>query len=313
MIRSLSGHTHNVLNRVEARIETTATLHATEIAESEREEIIQWIYQSTVNHDNFQRDYSAVAQDGTGQAFLSSDAFRRWAEGTCATIVCPGLPGAGKTIMASIVKSHLDEKAPDSSHLTAVLYFNYKRHLEDHEDDKLLLAVLAQFLSQSQEVPDLLQSKFRRKDSIPVGDITSVLESLIRSSPCSFLIMDALDEFYDDEGARSRFLRLIQRLQTVGNLKIMMTARPHLSDDPAIYSWSDATTVQITASDDDLHTYLDHRICGFPHLPDDFDLRLSIADRIVEASSGMSVSRLYPKNSPALANDCMMFPHLVSS
>lgn len=308
----MSGHTHNVLNRVEARIETTATLHATEIAESEREEIIQWIYQSSVNHDNFQRDYSAVAQDGTGQAFLSSDAFRRWVEGTCATIVCPGLPGAGKTITASIVKSHLDEKAPDSSHLTAVLYFNYKRHLEDHKDDKLLLAVLAQFLSQSEKVPDLIRSTFKRKDQIRVEDIISVLESLVRSSPRSFLIMDALDEFYDDEGARSRFLRLIQRVQGAGSLGVMMTARPHLIDDPAICTWSDAT-VQITASDDDLHTYLDHRICSFPHLPDDFDFRLSVADRIVEASAGMSVSRLYPKTSPALANDCMVFLHLVSS
>lgn len=289
----MSGHTHNVLNRVEARIETTATLHATKIAESEKEEIIQWIYQSTVNHDNFQRDYTAVAQDGTGQAFLSSDAFRQWVEGTCATIVCPGLPGAGKTIMASIVKSHLDGKTPDSSYLTAVLYFNYKRHLEDHKNDKLLLAVLAQFLSQSEKVPDLIRSTFKKKDPIRVDDVISVLESLVRSSPRSFLIMDALDEFYDDEGARSRFLRLIQRVQGAGNLRVMMTARPHLIDDPAICNWSDAT-VQITASDDDLHTYLDHRICGFPHLPDDFDLRLSIADRIVEASAGMSVSRLYP-------------------
>lgn len=295
MTRSLSGHTHNVLKRVEARIETTATLHATEIAESEREEIIQWIYQSTVNHDNFQRDYGSVAQDGTGQAFLSSDAFRGWVEGTCATIVCPGLPGAGKTIMASIVKSHLDEKSPDRSRLTAVLYFNYKRHLEDHKDDKLLLAVLAQFLSQSEKVPDLIRCIFKKKVPIRVDDVISVLESLVRSSPRSFLIMDSLDEFYDDEGARSRFLRLIKRVQGAGNLRVMMTARPHLIDDPAICNWSDAT-VPITASNDDLHTYLDHRICSFPHLPDEFDLRLSIADRIVEASAGMSVSRLYPKS-----------------
>lgn len=286
--RSLSGHTHEVLNRVEARIETTATLQATEKAESKKEEIIEWIYQSTVNHDNFQRDYNAAAQDGTGQAFLSSDTFRRWLEGTCTTIFCPGLPGAGKTVMASIVKSYLDEKTMGSNDLSAVLYFNYKRHLEDHGHQTLLLAVLAQFLSWSEKVPDHLQRMYNKKprDPLRMDDIISILESLVQSSQKSFLIMDALDEYYDDDGARSRFLHLIQRLQASGNLRIMMTARPHLSDDPALSKWSDAT-VQITASDDDLHTYLDHKICGFPYLPDDFDLRLSIADRIVEASAGM--------------------------
>lgn len=286
MLRSLSGHTYEVVNRVEARIETTATLQATEKAESDKEAIIEWIYQSTVNHDNFQRDYKAAAQDGTGQAFLSSDTFRRWLEGTYATIFCPGLPGAGKTIMASILKVHLDEKTMDSNDPTAVLYFNYKRHMEDHSHQILLLAVLAQFLSRSDKVPDRLRNMFMKKDPLLMDDIMSILESLVQSSCRSFLILDALDEFYDDDGARSRFLHLIQRLQASGNLSIMMTARPHLNDDALISKWSDAT-IQITASDDDLHTYLDDKICGFPYLPDDFDLRLSIADRIVEASAGM--------------------------
>lgn len=251
-----------------------------------------------MNHDNFQQDYNASAQDGTGQAFLSSDTFRQWLEGACATLFCPGLPGAGKTVMASIVKSHLDKKTINSNHPTAVLYFNYKRHLEDHSHQTLLLAVLAQFLSSSEKVPDRLRKMFlNNKEALRMDDIISILEYLVQSSPRSFLIMDALDEFYDDDGARSRFLHLIQRLQASGDLRIVMTARPHLIDDPVVRKWSDAT-IQITATDDDLHTYLDDKICGFRYLPDDFDLRLSIADRIVEASAGMLVSRLWPTNMP---------------
>lgn len=71
-----------------------------------------------------------------------------------------------------------------------------------------------------------------------------------------------------------------------------MTARPHLTDDPVVSKWSDAT-IQITATDDDLHTYLDDKICGFRYLLDDFDLRLSIADRIVEASAGIFLLAVY--------------------
>lgn len=290
------------MNRVEARIQTNVTLQAAEKAESDREAVIRWIYRSTVNHDNFQRDYNAAAEDGTGQAFLSSDTFRGWLEGTYATIFCPGPPGAGKTVMTSIVKSHLDKTTMDSNPPRAVLYFNYKRHREDHGHQTLLLAVLAQFLSWSGRVPDRLQSMHNKERTalkvLDRDDILSILESLIQSSERSFLIMDALDEFCDDDGARSQFLHLIKRLQASGNLRIMMTTRPHLTDDPAISKWPDAT-IQITASDDDLHTYLDHKICGFRcYLPDDFDLRLNIADRIVEASAGMSVPRLCPTNVP---------------
>lgn len=208
--------------------------------------------------------------------------------------LCPGLPGAGKTVMASIVKFHLDERMMDSNHPTAVLYFNYKRHLEDHDHRALLLAVLAQFLFRSEKVPDHLQKMFDRRPREPLrmNDTISVLESLVQSSQKSFLIMDALDEFYDDDGARSRFLHLIQRLQASGNLSIMMTARPHLTDDPAISKWSNAT-IQIKASDDDLHTYLDDKICGFPYLPEDFELRVSIADRIDCGSLGWNVSAYF--------------------
>lgn len=286
MPSSLSGHTHEVLNKVEARIKTTASLQATEKAQSDKEKVIKWIYQSAVNHEHFQRDYNAAAQDGTGQAFLSSDKFQRWLEGPCATIFCPGLPGAGKTVMASIVKSHLDDKMMGSNHPTAVLYFNYKRHLEDHTHQTLLLAILAQFLSRRDKVPDRLWESCKRNVLPHMDDIISILESLVQSSHRSFLIMDALDEFYDDDGARTRFLHLIQRIQASGSLRIMMTARPHLTDDLAISKWPDAT-IEITATADDLHTYLDHKICGIPYLPDDFDFRQSIADRIVEASAGM--------------------------
>ncbi|KAL1872066.1 hypothetical protein Daus18300_004435 [Diaporthe australafricana] len=192
---------------VEAHVETIASLGATETEQQEKVKILDWVQKSAVNYELMQRDYSAAAQEGTGQVFLTSETFRG----------------------------------------------------EDHDHRKLLFAILSQFLSRSGHMSKLVKDMFDNRAKTPpkVEDVMSVLEDFIRSSRCSFLLLDALDEFYNDDGARSRFLNLIRRLQDAGDLRVMMTARPHLSDDPAI--WSDAT-IQIVASDTDLHSYLDQKI-----------------------------------------------------
>lgn len=274
------------MDSVETHVETIASLGATEKEQQEKAEILDWIQKSAVNYELMQRDYSAAAQEGTGQVFLTSETFRGWLDGTRSTIYCPGLPGVGKTVMVSTVKDHLDAKVVQSNHHSAVLFFNYKRHREDHGHRKLLFSILSQFMTRSDHVSELLKNMFTEREKKPpqVENVMSVLVDLIGSSRCSSLLLDALDEFHNDDGARSKFLNLIRRLQDAGDLKVMMTARPQLSDDPAI--WSDAT-VQIEASDTDLHSYLDQKICNFPHLPEDYDLRQRIADRIVQASAGM--------------------------
>jgi hypothetical protein len=54
-----------------------------------------------------QSDIISKRQDGTGLWLLNSKEYKMWIDGRVPTLFCPGIPGAGKTIMSSIVVDHL--------------------------------------------------------------------------------------------------------------------------------------------------------------------------------------------------------------
>jgi hypothetical protein len=66
-----------------------------------KHELLQWI--CPVDYHVQHRDFSDRHQPGTGQWFLQDIKFQEWNRSKDGTLFCPGIPGAGKTIMASVV------------------------------------------------------------------------------------------------------------------------------------------------------------------------------------------------------------------
>jgi hypothetical protein len=50
-------------------------------------------------------------QEGTEQWFLDPPKFKRWLQGSDKALFCPGIPGAGKTMMAAITIDYLCKTA----------------------------------------------------------------------------------------------------------------------------------------------------------------------------------------------------------
>jgi hypothetical protein len=66
---------------------------------------MQWL--SLTDFPTQQHDITSRKQDGTGQWVLDSAEFKKWLDGPDKTLFCPGIPGAGKTMMAAIAIDHL--------------------------------------------------------------------------------------------------------------------------------------------------------------------------------------------------------------
>jgi hypothetical protein len=62
--------------------------------------IIEWL--SPTDFPSQQHDINSRRQTGTGQWFLETTEFKKWLDGSDKTLFCPGIPGAGKTMMAAI-------------------------------------------------------------------------------------------------------------------------------------------------------------------------------------------------------------------
>ncbi|KAJ4354490.1 uncharacterized protein N0V89_006227 [Didymosphaeria variabile] len=81
-----------------------------------REKVLDWL--STVDYHAQQRDAICQRQEGTGQWLLTSKEYKSWLETPGSTLFCPGMPGAGKTIMCAIMIEALHKLAaadPDNS------------------------------------------------------------------------------------------------------------------------------------------------------------------------------------------------------
>jgi hypothetical protein len=63
-------------------------------------EVLDWL---TPENYGQHSDISKRRQPGTGQWFLNSSEYRAWLELVEMTIFCPGIPGAGKTILTATV------------------------------------------------------------------------------------------------------------------------------------------------------------------------------------------------------------------
>ena len=111
---------------------------------------LDWL--SSTNFPAQQNDIYKDCQEGTGQWLLESDEYTKWVDGMEPTLFCPGIPGAGKTFLTSIVIHNLHERFDgDPEMVVACLYLNYKRHAEQ-TIESLLAGLLKQLI---QERPEL--------------------------------------------------------------------------------------------------------------------------------------------------------------
>jgi hypothetical protein len=93
-----------------------------------------------------QSDFISWRQEGTGQWLLNSDEFQAWINQRGQTLFCPGIPGAGKTILTSIVIDGLNTRFQSNTNVgIAYIYYNFRQQDEQKSED--LLAILLKQLT----------------------------------------------------------------------------------------------------------------------------------------------------------------------
>lgn len=125
-------------------------LHERQNDQSNRD-LIAWL--SPVNYHTQQDDFLRRRQAGTGKWLLNSDKFQTWLKGSKQTLFCHGIPGAGKTMMSSIVIGHLETEFKSQANIgIAYLYCSYRQQHQQKTED-LLLSLLQQLAQQQSFIP----------------------------------------------------------------------------------------------------------------------------------------------------------------
>ena len=252
-------------------------------------EILDWL--TPIDYGPQHSDYLKSRQQGTGQWLLDSAEFKAWKESNNQTLFCPGIPGAGKTILTSIVINYLSSRFHnDSKTGIAYIYCNFRRKDEQKVDD--LLSSLLKQLAESQSslpgsVKDLYDQHKPKRTRSSLDEILRVLRSVATMYSRVFVIVDALDECQVSDNCRARFLSELFSLQTQHRVNIFATSRliPEI-----INQFKGSMSLEIRASSEDVERYLEGHVDQLPYfVQENRQLQKEIRTGISEAVDGMYV------------------------
>jgi Cdc6-like AAA superfamily ATPase len=254
----------------------------------EHQIIADWL--TPIDYAPQQSDFVARRQGGTGQWLLDSKEFNGWLDQSKQTLFCPGIPGAGKTIIASIVVHHLHTKfRSDLTVGIAYLYCNFRQQHEQKPTD-LLLSLLKQLVQELPSIPESVKNLYthhKDKRTRPSFDeISKALHPILADYSRSFIIIDALDECQATDGGRSKLLSEILNLQAKTGVSLFLTSR-YLPE--IVKEFEGSISLEIRASDEDVLRYIDGRISWLlrSRISKYPDLQNTIRKEILKAVDGM--------------------------
>ena len=258
-----------------------------QLRHEEHQAVVDWL--TSVEYASQQSDFISRRQEGTGQWLLDSAEFRGWLNQKQQTLFCPGIPGAGKTMITSIVVEALCKKfGNDGSIGIAYLYCNFRQQ-QDQKPADLLASLLGQLVQRQPSVPNNIKSLYEchkvNRTRPSFNEISEVLQSTMASYPRTFIVIDALDECGIFDGGCRQFLSEIFKLQAKTGSSIFATSRfiPDIMEE-----FKGSPSLEILADDGDVRRYLDGHMSQLrPFVSRKPDLQEEIKTEIVKAVDGM--------------------------
>ncbi|KAI9852608.1 MAG: hypothetical protein M1824_001849 [Vezdaea acicularis] len=282
-VEGVDGKVHDIADGVSA-----LRLDQKEAALTGRRRLMaEWI--SPLDFHHIHNAALSSRQSDTGKWFLESEQFKQWLQGTSKALWCPGMPGAGKTVIAAIAIDHVQKRYTSTKTGMAYIYCNYKEQSEQTSVN-LVGSLLQQLAQQNPSILDNLTSIYEHhssKNTRPaLHEISKVFQSTISSFKNVFIVIDALDECCEENGSRDGLLESLGAL--VDNARFMFTSRPNVRINKGFPYMQE---LEIIASNEDVRTYLDARILQTPRLVriirSHLDLKDMIADTISNNVEGM--------------------------
>ncbi|PKY07006.1 purine and uridine phosphorylase, partial [Aspergillus campestris IBT 28561] len=255
------------------------------VDDHERQDILEFI--STRDEGAVQADTLKQRHKGSGRYLLETEQFRSWVDGS-QILFCPGLPGAGKTVMTSIVVDHLQQQFLDTPAVGIAYFFCNFSQQSIITEDTFMACLLKQLVQSMPQIPGAIREYFARyrenKRRRPQLDDIYQWVNLVASQLSRIYIMiDALDEC--EAEVRTSILSQIFDLQSNCRLSLFATSRlvPDITSQFEQYPW-----LEIRAHPDDVKSYLSGQIAKLrPFVRKDANLRELIIESIAKAIDGM--------------------------
>lgn len=268
------------MSAIRSTVDTVQHVQAT----ARQHMLLEWI--SSSDYPAQQSDIIKRRQEGTGQWFLDASEVAQWHNETKSTLFCPGIPGAGKTMVAAIAVDQLLHSAQNSEYGVAYIYCNYKSQ-SDQDTSSMLAAFLKQLVqgrpSTLGSVERLHQKHANRGTKPSLDDIYSALRDVFALYPHVYIVVDALDEC-QNEKRRQLIARLLD-LQKEADVRLMATSRsiPDIEE-----AFKQSLRLEVRTSEEDVRCFVAGQMYRLPAcIQRNPLLQEMVQEKIVEAVDGM--------------------------
>ncbi|KAF8250889.1 ankyrin [Wilcoxina mikolae CBS 423.85] len=264
-------------------LQNSLVTQATQKSNEDRTKVAKWL--SPLNFFQTQNNILSGRHTGTGQWLLDSSMFGDWVDGQGQTLWCPGIPGAGKTVLASIIVNHLRTQFKSNTNVAITcIYCMYKD--KEQTPTNIIGSICKQLIQTSAILPDSAAELYRYHTTLDTRpsyeEISRVLRVMLNSYHKVFVVLDALDE-YSNENSPASLIAERQLLQP--NINLLVTSRPN---DTIGRLFEGKPRLEIRAHDEDIQSYVGGRIDAEDrlsrHIRKRPDLRTEIAETIVRNS-----------------------------
>lgn len=251
-----------------------------------REKICGWI--STTDFSGLQDDTFRRRHEGTGLWFLDAPKFQNWVRTSRQTLFCPGVKGAGKTIIAATVIEYLSRIRTDDFGL-AYIFCQHKSPIERMDQSVLIMlsVILKQLADGVKDLPDSLCRLFFKlsgKGRRPTIDETfDALKSVSSCYSYVYIEVDALDVC--DRSDRVRLISKLRELQVASDIRFLITSR-NIHEVSHMFKYN--ANLEVRANEDDIKLYVTSQVYNMAHcIQKDENLRNDVLNKVAEAANGM--------------------------
>ncbi|KAI5785392.1 hypothetical protein FPQ18DRAFT_87085 [Pyronema domesticum] len=274
------------------------------LQDDEIQKIKSWI--SPLEPHKRHQDIRQNRLEGTGHWFLLQPEFQKWSNSesddgiSSHVLACSGIPGAGKSVICSLVFDHLDTTFSSEDRACVVcLYCDYQDNKNQTPVNMIgvLLKQVIATLNESGLLPrdtiSVLRKHLNKQKNIDLGEACRLLGETVKQLRKFYVCIDALDECNDEH--RAEFIQSLAKLSNEcgrqSSIRIFFTTRPHINwkelmkRNPGLGSLDH---ILLEAQLEDIRIYVSHKI----NIDENSDcmndkLRSEILESIVDNSDGM--------------------------
>ncbi|KAK3905757.1 hypothetical protein C8A05DRAFT_41334 [Staphylotrichum tortipilum] len=282
------------------------------LTDVQEQHVYSWLY-ATDPSEIHDRSLD-TCEPGTGEWLFRSPDWDSWLEEKTRCLWVHGIPGAGKTILAS----HLIERVKDhcwdrGAGDVCVYYYCHYSHTQD-ETAPFLRWVLLELCRRLGQVPQALYDLYRYGGKPTVRSLLRTLEQVIRQFDQVYIFVDAVDESLN----RENLLRVLRDLATgpaFENIRLLATSREYADIEEVMTDISTPISMRNSFLDEDIALYVQSKLGSNSRLKRwPAQLREDVRKTLSAEANGMfrwvvcqidAIQRLRPVNSivkAALAN-----------